>query len=121
MKLLVIAAALSLAATNTWAEGKVTRLKCPIFQGSPSWEIVIDEANGTVSEMRGGGNSGTYKAAFGSEAVMWTSKTTAYTFKNTISRVDLKFVRQTYSESTRSTYTDEAVCEMQKPPTSTKF
>lgn len=81
----------------------------------------MDEANGTVAEIRGGGNSGKYKAAFGSEAVMWTSKTTAYTFKNTISRIDLKFDRRTYSESTRSTCTDEAVCEIQKLPTSTKF
>lgn len=121
MKYLVIATALSLAAANTWAQGKVTRLKCPIFQGSPSWEIVMDEANGTVSEVRGSDNSGTYKAAFGSDAVMWTAQTAAYTFKNRISRIDLKFVRQTYSESTRSTYTDEAVCEILKLPSSAKF
>ncbi|CAB3864031.1 hypothetical protein SB816_28530 [Achromobacter sp. SIMBA_011] len=121
MKFLVIATVLSLATANTWAQGKVTRLKCPIFKGSPSWEIVLDEANGTVSEIRGGGNSDTYKAAFGSDAVMWTGRTKGYTFKNNISRIDLKFIRHTYSEASRSTYTDEAVCEIQKPPTTTKF
>lgn len=121
MKFLAIAIALSLATANTWAQGKVTRLKCPIFEDKPAWEVVLDEANGTVSEMRGGNNSDTYKAAFGSDAVMWTARLGPFTFKNNISRIDLKFVRQTYSEDTRSTYFNEAVCEIQKPPQSTKF
>jgi len=103
------------------ASSKTTFLSCaPLQKGTPDWEVILNEANGTAA-VQAEKFSYTAPAAFGSETVTWKESISSGTVTNRLSRVDLSLVRVVHNDYLDKDFTDRTSCKVKRVSKKTRF